>query len=72
MSTLNASTSAKEYNHERVFYEAGPKLKGEDKYGAYVKQIGNLLENIQLVDPSAIMHAADKRGGAKPLGSKLR
>jgi hypothetical protein len=55
-----------------VFYKAGLELKGEDKYGAYVKQIGNLLDNIQLVDPIAIMHAADKRGGAKPLGSKTK
>ncbi len=69
-STLNASTPAKEYNHKRVFYEA--ELKGEDKYGAYVKQVGNLLENIQLVDPLAIMHAADEKGGAKPLGSKTK
>ena len=38
---------------------------------AYVKHIGNLLENIQLVDPLAIMHAVDESGGAKPLGSKL-
>jgi hypothetical protein len=71
-STPNASTSAKEYNHERVFYKAGLELKGEDKYGAYVKQIGNLLENIQLVDPLAIMHATDKTGGAKPLRSKTK
>jgi hypothetical protein len=35
-----------------------------------VKQIGNLLENIHLVDPCAIMHAADEMGGAKPLSSK--
>jgi hypothetical protein len=70
MSTPNASTSAKEYNHKCMFYEAGLELKGEDKYGAYVKKIGYLLENIQLVNPLAIMHAADETGGAKPLGSK--
>jgi hypothetical protein len=46
------------YKYEQVFYEAGLELKGEDKYGAYVKQIGSLLENIHLVDPSAILHAA--------------
>jgi hypothetical protein len=45
-------------------------LKGEDKYGTYVKQIGTLLENIQLVNHCAIMHAADETRGAKPLGSK--
>ncbi len=45
-------------------------LKGEDKYGAYVKQIGNLLENIQLVDPTAIMHAAVKTNNSKPIGKK--
>ena len=65
-----ATSSAKDYKFERVFYEAGLELKGEDKYSAYVKHIGNLLENIQLVDPLAMMHAVDESGGAKPLGSK--
>ncbi len=65
-----ATSSAKDYKFEQVFYEAGPKLKGEDKYSAYVKHIGNLLENIQLVDPFAIMHAVDESGGTKPLGFK--
>jgi hypothetical protein len=69
---VNAPPSAKEYRYKRVFYEAGLELKGEDKYGTYVKQIGNHLENIQFVDPMAIMHAADKAGGAKPLGSKTK
>jgi hypothetical protein len=64
--------SAKEYRYKHVFYKAGLELKGEDKYGTYVKRIGNLLENIQLVDPMAIMHAADETGGAKPLGSKTK
>jgi hypothetical protein len=53
-----------------VFYEAGLELKGEDKYGAYVKQIGSLLENIQLVDPSAILHAAVEMDSMKPIGKK--
>jgi len=53
--------STKDYKFERVFYEAGLELK-EDKYSAYVKHIGNLLENIQLVDPLAIMHAVDESG----------
>ncbi len=65
-----ATSSAKEYKFERVFYETGLELKGEDKYSAYVKHIENLLENIQLVDPLAIMHAVNESGGAKPLGSK--
>jgi hypothetical protein len=65
-----ATSSAKDYKFERVFYEAGLELKGEDKYSSYAKHIGNLLENIQLVDPLAIMHAVDESGGAKPLGSK--
>jgi hypothetical protein len=65
-----ATSSMKDYKFERVFYEAGLELKGEDKYSAYVKHIGNLLENIQLVDPLAIMHTVDESGGAKPLGSK--
>ncbi len=45
-------------------------LKGEDKHGVYVKQIGNLLKNIQLVNPTAIMHAAVELENSKPLASK--
>jgi hypothetical protein len=45
-------------------------LKGDDKYAAYVKQIGLLFENIQLVNPMAIMHASVESETAKPLGSK--
>ena len=67
---IATTSSAKEYKYEHVFYEAGLELKGKDKYIAYVKHIGNLLKNIQLVDPLAIMHAVDELGGAKPLGSK--
>ncbi len=66
-----ATSSIKEYKFERVFYETGLELKGDNKYGAYVLHIGNLLENIQLVDPFAIMHAVNESRGAKPLGSKL-
>ncbi len=51
-------------------YEAGLELKGDNKYSTYVKHIGTLFENIQLVNPLAIMHAVDKSGGPKPLGSK--
>ena len=58
MSTPAVTPSAKEYKYKQVFYEAGMELKGEDKHDVYVKQIRNLLENIQLVDPTAIMHAA--------------
>jgi hypothetical protein len=58
------------YKYEQVFYKAGLELKGEDKYGAYVKQIGSLLENIQLVDPSAILHAAVKTDSTKPIRKK--
>jgi hypothetical protein len=47
-------------------------LKGEDKYGAYVKQIGNLLDNIQLVDPTAIMHAAVETDASKPIKKKRK
>jgi len=65
-----ATSSAKGYKFERVFYEAGLELKDEDKFSAYVKHIGNLLEIFQLVDPLAIMHAVDELGGAKPLSSK--
>jgi hypothetical protein len=62
-----ATSSAKDYKSEQVFYEAGLELKGDDKYGAYVLHIGNLLENIQLVDPLAIMHAVNESGGANLL-----
>jgi hypothetical protein len=58
------------YKYEQVFYEAGLELKGEGKYGAYVKQIGSLLKNIQLVDPSAILHAAVKSDATKPIGKE--
>jgi hypothetical protein len=53
-----------------VFYEADLELKGEDKYGAYVKQIGSFLENIQLVDPSAILHVAVETDSTKPIEKK--
>ena len=61
---------SKVFAHERVYYEAGLELKGEDKHAAYVKQIGLLFENIQLVDPTAIMHASVESATAKPLGAK--
>ncbi len=67
---MAAKPSAKKYKFERVFYEAGLELKGEDKYSAYVKHIGTLFKNIQLVDLLAIMHAVEESGGTKPLGSK--
>ena len=60
---MAATPSTKDYKFERVFYEAGLELKGEDKYSAYVMHIRNLLENIQLVDPLAIMHAVNESGG---------
>ena len=62
-----ATSSAKDYNFEQVFYKAGLELKGNDKYSAHVKHTGNLLENIQLVDLLVIMHAVDKLGGASLL-----
>ncbi len=68
--SVTIASSAKDYKFERVFYEAGLELKGKDKYSAYIKHIGNLLENIQLVVPLAIMHAVDESGGAKPICSK--
>ncbi len=55
-----------------MFYKAGLELKGEDKYGTYLKQINNLLENIQLADPCTIMQAADETGGAKPINLKTK
>jgi hypothetical protein len=61
---------ANKYKYEQVFYEAGLELKGEEKYGTYIKQIGNLLENIQLVNPTAIMHAAVETDDSKPIGKK--
>jgi hypothetical protein len=64
---MAATSFAKDYKFEQVFYEAGLELKGEDKYSAYVKQIRNLLENIQLVDLLAIMHALTSRGAQNRL-----
>ena len=40
-SRMAATSSTKDYKFELVFYEAGLELKGEDKYSAYVKHIGN-------------------------------
>jgi hypothetical protein len=68
--TAAPQASAKVFDHERVYYEAGLELKGDNKYAAYVKQIGLQFENIQLVDPTAIMHASIESEIAKPLGSK--
>jgi hypothetical protein len=48
--------------------QGGSGAQGE--YGAYVKQIGSLLKNIQLVDPSAILHAPVKSDTTKPIGKK--
>jgi hypothetical protein len=45
-------------------------LKGDNKYTTYVKQVGLLFKNIQLVDPTTIMHASVESETAKPLGSK--
>jgi hypothetical protein len=69
-STAAPQASAKVFNHKRVYYEAGLKLKGDDKYAAYINQIGLLFENIKLVDPTTIMHASIKLETAKLLGSK--
>ena len=68
--TATPQASAKVFEHKRVYYEAGLELKGDDKYAAYVKQIVLLFENIQLVDPTAIVHASIESETAKPLGSK--
>jgi hypothetical protein len=69
--TAAPQASAKVFAHERVYYEASLELKGDNKYASYVKQIGLLFENIQLVDPTAIMHASIESETAQPLGSKL-
>ena len=61
---------SKVFAYEQVYYKAGLKLKEEDKHTAYVKQIGLLFKNIQLVDPTAIMHASVESATAKPLDSK--
>ena len=68
--TAAPPASSKVYNHKHVYYEASLKLKGDDKYAAYVKQIGLMFENIQLVNPTAIMHTSVKSETAKLLGSK--
>ncbi len=62
--------SSKVFNYKRVYYEARLELKGDDRYAAYFKQIGLLFKNIQLVNPTAIMHAFVELETAKPLGSK--
>jgi hypothetical protein len=62
--------SSKVFAHKQVYYEAGLELKGEDKHTTYVKQTGLLFENIQLVDPTVIMHASVELATAKSMGSK--
>ncbi len=69
--TAAPPASSKVFVHKQVYYEAGLELKGKDKYAAYVKQIGLLFENIQLVDPTAIMHGSVESETAKLLGSKF-
>jgi hypothetical protein len=71
-STADSLAPTKKYLHNQVFYKEGLELKAEEKCGACVKQIGNLLENIRLVNPCKIMHAADETGGATPIGSKTQ
>jgi hypothetical protein len=73
--TAAASTAApvaasKVFNYKQVYNEAGLQMKGDNKYAAYVKQIGLLFKNIKLVDKMAIMHTSIKSETAKPLGSK--
>jgi hypothetical protein len=51
--TAASAAPTKVFDYERVYYEAGLELKGDNKYAAYVKQIGLLFKNIQLVDPTA-------------------
>jgi hypothetical protein len=54
-----ATSSTKDYNFEQVFYKAGLKLKGNDKYSAYVKHIENLLENIAVHIWGGHMHITE-------------
>jgi hypothetical protein len=68
--TAAPAAPTKVFDYERVYYETSLELKGDNKYATYVKQIGLLFKNIQLVDPTAIMHASFKLVTAKPLGSK--
>ncbi len=68
--TAAPTASTKVFDYKCVYYEAGLELKGDNKYSAYVKQIGLLFKNIQLVNPTAIMHTSNKPETAKLLGSK--
>jgi hypothetical protein len=43
-----SAASSKVFSYEQVYYEARVELKSNNKYAAYVKQIGLLFENIQL------------------------
>ena len=47
--SLTKPTTTNVYKYEHVNYEAGLKLKGEDKYATCMARIGPLFENIQLV-----------------------
>jgi hypothetical protein len=68
--TAAPAAPTKVFDYERVYYEAGLELKGDNKYATYVKQKGLLFKNIQLVDPTAIMHASIESETTKLLGSK--
>ncbi len=68
--TAAPTASTKVFDYKHVYYKAVLELKGDNKYAAYVKQISLLFKNIQLVDPTAIMHASVESETAKPLGSK--
>jgi hypothetical protein len=68
MSTPVASTSAKEYHYEHVFYEAGLELKGEDKYGTYQEPLGKHPIGWPLCNYAR----GGWGGGAKSLGSKTK
>ncbi len=45
-------------------------MKGKDKYATYVRQIGLLFKNIQLVNPMAITQVSVESDTTKPLWSK--
>ena len=58
-----ATSSAKDYKFERVFYEAGLELKGEDKYAAYVKHSGTYSKTSSWWTPSRLCMRSTNRGG---------
>ena len=48
-----------EFEYQCIFNEASIELKGKDKNNNYINKIWLILENMQLVDSTTIMHVVE-------------